>query len=95
MSDSCYAYLGEVVELLRERAEEAHRQVRELHEDDADPAAYAYKRGLLMGYCEVLITMMGQAEVFGISLQMLGLEGFEPERLLITRTQRGGHRTSR
>ncbi len=65
-----YRYVLELTaEALRERAQ-------------TGPFVGPYDQGRLMGYYEALAEIVSQAQVMGIDLADIGLDGFAPESLL-------------
>lgn len=65
--------------LLRERARDARLdQQSSVGGEDED-----FSRGRLLAFYEVMSLMREQAEAFGMDLEAVGLEGFDPERDLL------------
>ncbi len=75
-------YLQVVSETWRERAEEAKAEVEELRGIMEKTSTLEFQRGILLGYYEVLSTLISQAKAFDIPLEAIGLAGFEPDKLL-------------
>ncbi len=75
-------YLQEVSEILRERAVEAKTQVAQRQGIAENTSILEFQRGILLGYYEVLSTLVSQARAFDIPLEMIGLADFEPDKLL-------------
>jgi hypothetical protein len=72
-------YLLDLGVLLKEKALEA----KEAKDTLSDHEARDYELGRLMAYHEVISLMQQQAIGFGISLDQIGLEDFDPERKLL------------
>ncbi len=81
----CTIYVGflqEVSETLRGRAAEAKLEVRESQGSAGETSSLDLRRGILIGYYEVLSTLVNQAIAMNIPLEAIGLAGFEPDQLL-------------
>jgi len=72
-------YLLDLIVLLKEKALEAKQAKDALSNHEARD----YELGRLMAYHEVISLMQQQAVVFGISLNEIGLEDVDPERMLL------------
>lgn len=75
-------YLQEVSQTLRERAVEARLAVKESQGSLAPTSVLDLRRGILVGYYEVLSTLVSQAIAMDIPLAAIGLADFEPDQLL-------------
>jgi len=75
-------YLQEVSETLRERAAEAKLAVQDNQKIVGPTSSLDLRRGILMGYYEVLSTLVNQAIAMDIPLEAIGLANFEPDQLL-------------
>ena len=75
-------YLQEVSETLRERAIEAKLAVKDSQGILGPASTSDWRRGILMGYYEVLSTLINQAIAMDIPLEVIGLADFEPDQLL-------------
>jgi hypothetical protein len=72
-------YLLDLSVLLKEKALEA----KQAKDTFSGHEARDYDLGRLMAYHEVISLMQQQAIIFGISLNEIGLEGFDPEKKLL------------
>jgi hypothetical protein len=75
-------FLQEVSETLRERATEAKLAARGSQGNVGETANLDLRRGILIGYYEVLSTLVNQAIAMNIPLEAIGLADFEPDQLL-------------
>lgn len=64
--------------LIKEYALEASVQANKAKEDDR-----AFNRGIVFGFMRVISLMQDQARAFGIQLEELRLDDFDPERELL------------
>jgi len=82
MCTTYQGYLQAIAETLRERAAQAKMEVEQLRGITGKAPSLAFQRGILLGYYEVLSTMVSQAEAFDIPLETIGLADFQPDKLL-------------
>ncbi len=81
MADDKYRfYLMDVGLILRERALEAEQE----QEAARGTAGASFEVGRAMAYYEVVSLLLGQAEVFGLAPEDLRMEGFHPDRDLLS-----------
>lgn len=74
-------YLQDVLHLLIERAQEAASEAKAAKTSGAKDDQL-FQDGRALAYYEVVSTMIGQAEVFGLSASTIPELGFDPQSLL-------------
>ncbi len=84
MASTCEHFLLDTCRLIRDEAEEARVARDLLHGESGDQGAYLFQAGRALAYYEVLSMLIGQAQAFGLDLTVLGLEGIDPDRLLLS-----------
>jgi hypothetical protein len=80
-NETALNFLHDFAYWLREEAEEARDKSDQATKDDPNTAAF--DQGRTLAYYEVFSHFVGQLEAFGIPARRLGLEGVDPDRLLL------------
>ena len=83
MNKTIENYLKDTLALLIERAKEAKEVSAAKRRSEPNSHSAIFEEGRALAYYEILSTIFGQAETFGIQLKELGITDFNPDRDLL------------
>ncbi len=83
-NDLCIDYLFDLIRRLLLEAREAKRICDSLRGQELSEMDYEFQTGRALCYYEVLSIIIGQAQVFGLDMDALGLQGIDPDALLLS-----------
>lgn len=83
MSSELSNYLSEVLSVIIDRAKEARDRSKGTR-TEGDMGRRLYAEGRALAYYEVVSTLIGQAEAFGVSKEDVPELDFDPERELLS-----------
>jgi hypothetical protein len=85
MTDPMYQLLlTQLARTFRERALEAHREAQLTKAQGGDKHQADYESGRALAYYEVMSTFVNQAQGLDIPLDAVGLQGFDPDKELLS-----------
>jgi len=84
MSDVYDNYLFDLGRRLLSEAEGVRQTCDSLRAQGITGPNYEFQSGRALAYYEVLSMLISQAQAFGLDLTVLGLEGIDPDRLLLS-----------